>query len=65
MVTQDNWHSEYMKKVKVLCTHALIYIISDCRNAIRAYPENPKCGQYEDEIHYCSMELARRRKMSK
>ena len=57
----ENWHSYYIKSCKVKSTDSLLYIMQDCRNAIAAYPENPKCGQYQDEIHYCAMELRRRR----
>jgi DNA-binding cell septation regulator SpoVG len=55
-----NWHSDYQKKVQNLDVDALNHIIEDCRAAIEALPSNPKCGQYTDEIHYCSMELKRR-----
>ena len=55
------WHSEYISYVKRSDTDSLNYIIEDCRNAIEAMPENPKCEQYIDEIHYCAMELMRRR----
>lgn len=51
------WHSEYMAKVKTMPTDSLQYVIKDCRNAIEALPENPKCEQYMDEIHYCATEL--------
>jgi hypothetical protein len=51
------WHSEYMAKVKTMSTDSLRYVIQDCRNAIEALPENPKCEQYMDEIHYCATEL--------
>jgi len=51
------WHSEYMAMVKTMSTDSLNYVIQDCRNAIEALPENPKCEQYMDEIHYCATEL--------
>ena len=51
------WHSEYMAKVKTMSTDSLRYVIEDCRDAIEAMPENPKCQQYMDEIHYCATEL--------
>ena len=53
-------HSEYMKKVKTLTEESLRYIIKDCQEAINAMPNGEKAGYYADEIHYCSMELARR-----
>ena len=58
------WHSEYMAMVKTMSTDSLNYVIQDCRNAIEALPENPKCEQYMDEIHYCAMELRIRDKAS-
>ena len=57
------WHSEYIAKMKTMPTDSLRYVIEDCRNAIEAMPENPKCQQYwkwmqyMDEIHYCATEL--------
>jgi hypothetical protein len=35
-------------------------VIQDCKRAMAAMPENPKCGQYADEIHYAGMELRKR-----
>jgi len=54
------WHSEYIAKTKRMDDESLRYVISDCRNAMDAMPDNPKCGQYADEAHYCAMELRRR-----
>ena len=62
------WHSEYIDKLKarnedgsyVYPDSSLKYIIQDCTNALDAMPENPKAGQYQDEIHYCASELRRR-----
>jgi len=61
MTTLQMNHTEYMKKVKSLCEDSLRYIIQDCREAIEAMPNNPKNGYYADEIHYCSMELVKRK----
>lgn len=55
-------HTEYLKKVKKLDEAALRFIIKDCQQAMAAMPDNPKNGYYQDEIHYCSMELNRRKK---
>ena len=33
----------------------------DCSRALEAMPDNPKAGQYQDEILYCAMELNKRR----
>ena len=54
-------HSEYQKKVKSLSNDCLRYIIKDCKEAICAMPNNPKNGYYQDEIHYCVMELNKRK----
>jgi len=55
-------HTEYPKRLKKLDEAALRFIIRDCREAMAALPDNPKNGYYQDEIHYCSMELNRRKK---
>ena len=57
----NNWHSDYIESCKKRSDDSLRYIMQDCRNAIEAMPENPKCSQYMDEIHYCAMELRRRK----
>ena len=61
IIANGEWHSEYKKKKKNRSIESLNYVISDCRKAIKAMPDNPKSGQYSDEIHYCHMELRRRR----
>jgi len=53
-------HTEYQRRVKGLETAQLRFIIQDCKEAMEAMPTNPKCGYYQDEIHYCAMELTRR-----
>lgn len=53
-------HKEYMKKVKTLTNESLRYIIQDCQEALTAMPNCEKAGYYQDEIHYCAMELSRR-----
>lgn len=55
------WHSEYIAKARRMSRDELIYTIRDCKAAMDAYPENPKCGQYADERSYCAMELHRRK----
>ena len=55
-------HTDYIKRVKKLDEAALRFIIKDCREAMSSMPDNPKNGYYQDEIHYCSMELNRRKK---
>ena len=54
------WHSETMASYKLKTVESLNHIICDCQQAIKAFPENPKCAQYQDEIHYASMELTKR-----
>ena len=55
------WHTQTMERYRDLDIESLKYIMFDCRQALNAMPDNPKAGQYMDEIHYCLMELARRR----
>ena len=54
-------HTQYQKKVKSLSTESLRFIIKDCKEAINAMPNNPKNGYYQDEIHYCVIELNKRK----
>jgi hypothetical protein len=54
------WHSEYIASTKRMDDDSLRYVIQDCAAAMAANPDNPKCEQYADERHYCSMELKRR-----
>jgi len=49
-----------MNKVKNLSMESLRYIIEDCKSAMNAMPNNPKNGIYQDEIHYCAMEIYKR-----
>ena len=35
----------------------LEYISNDCKEAVHAYPENPKCSQYNLTAHLCDCEL--------
>lgn len=53
-------HAAYQKKLKYYTVEMLRYVIADATAAIKAMPDNPKNGYYQDEIHYCSMELRRR-----
>ena len=54
-------HTAYPKRLRALSEPSLRYIIKDAREAMLAMPDGPKAGYYMDEIHYASMELARRR----
>ena len=54
-------HTQYQIKVKSLSSESLRFIIKDCKEAINAMPNNPKNGYYQDEIHYCVMELNKRK----
>lgn len=62
MTTKVMNHSEYQKKVKKMSVVELRHVINDCRAVLQAWPQHPNEGYYLDEIHYCSMELARRQK---
>ena len=56
------WHTNYMRLCKIRDDATLRHIAKDCRQAVEAQPDNPKCNQYMDEQHYCIMELHRRDK---
>jgi|TARA_X000001316_G_scaffold3374_1_gene661 hypothetical protein len=60
----SNWHSDYIRNCKKRSVDSLRYVIEDCRQAMIAMPDNPKAGQYQDEIIYCFAELKRREKFS-
>lgn len=62
MKTMD--HAKYQKMVKRATIESLRYVIADCQKAIEAMPDNENNGYYADEICYCSMELAKRSKVS-
>ena len=55
-------HAEFQKKIRSFEYSSLMYIIKDCKEAIAAQPEGHKAGDYADQIHYCHMEIMRRRK---
>ena len=55
-----NWHTKTMRRFNGVSNDTLCYIILDCKRAIAAVPDNPKAGQYMDEIHYAGMELKSR-----
>jgi hypothetical protein len=59
-IKTENWHTTEMRRVSRLSVDALWYTMRDCEAAIRANPDNPKCGQYADTAHYCGMELRKR-----
>ena len=59
-MSNQDFHSEWMRKVKTMAIDSLRYVIKDCQEAIAANPENPKCGQYMDICLYCSQEIKRR-----
>jgi len=53
-------HNKYPKSLRKLSDNMLRYIAKDCREAIKAYPENPNNGYYQDEINYIVSEIYRR-----
>ena len=61
-MTKTMNHSAYIKKTRSMSESSLRHVISDCKAVIEAQGSwNPNCGYYQDEIHYCAMELNRRR----
>jgi hypothetical protein len=55
-------HTAYPKKVRKMSDEQLFFIIKDAREAIRAMPDGPNVGYYQDEVNYCVNELFIRRK---
>ena len=53
-------HAQYQKNLKKKPIESLRFIIEDCKESLRAMPDNPKAGVYMDEINYCMMEISRR-----
>ena len=56
------WHSETIERLLEVHTlrNEMIYMILDCKRAMAAMPENPKCGEYADTVHYAGMALKQR-----
>jgi len=63
-MTQPNWHTATMARFKTLPLESLYFIRDDAAAAAKAGESigNPKVGQYLDEVHYASMEIAKRQK---
>ena len=55
-------HTEYQSFCTKQTEATLKYIIKDAGEALNAMPDNPNAGYYQDEIHYCRMELTKRKK---
>ena len=55
-------HTAYQKQCKTMSIESLWYVMDDCREAIKINPTGDNVGYYQDEIHYCAMELMRRKK---
>ena len=54
-------HGAYQAKVKKMSVPELMWTIKDAKEAMDANPTGKKAGYYADEVHYCAMELRRRR----
>ncbi len=64
----SNWHSDKIESMKSKCDSSLRYIIKDCMEAAKAAQNlgnEAAEGRYLDELHYASMELAKRLKGEK
>ena len=53
-------HAAYQAKTKTMIEDALRFTIRDAKDAMAANPEGHKAGYYQDEVHYCAMELMER-----
>ena len=54
-------HNLYMQACKAKTAGELRYTIKDAQSALDAMPDGVNAGFYADEVHYCAMELNRRR----
>lgn len=54
-------HTALMAYVAGLDDAALVHVAEDSLRAADAMPEGKKAGYYQDTVHYCSMERARRK----
>lgn len=60
-LASDNWHTKTMAAFRDKSNDSLAFIRQDASYAAKANPDNPKAGQYMDEVHYASMELKKRK----
>ena len=61
---EENWHSRTQGKFATYNEDQLRYVIKDASEAAKnayAMGNHKKGGQYDDEVHYASMELKKRR----
>jgi hypothetical protein len=54
-------HSEYIANTRKMTLSSLEYVRQDAAQAYSAFPDGPNAGYYADEVHYCSMEIKRRK----
>ena len=60
---EENWHSRTQGKFATYSEEQLRYVIKDAGEAAKhayAMGNDKKGGQYDDEVHYASMELKKR-----
>lgn len=60
---EENWHSRTMAKFATYDEAQLRYVIKDAGEAAKhawEMGDSKKANQYEDEVHYASMELKKR-----
>lgn len=57
-------HTRYPESLKTKSESALRYIIKDAQEALKAMPNGPKAGYYQDEVNYAVNELNRRKKLN-
>jgi hypothetical protein len=60
LATKQTNHAQLQTAMRRKSVPQLRYIIRDCRETLRCWPDHPNEGHYLDEIHYAAMELARR-----
>ena len=62
MINRHMDHAAYPESLKTKSDQQLRFIMKDAYEAMKANPENPNNGYYQDEINYCANELQRRQR---
>ena len=62
IISEQIDHTGFQAKCRKHTDAELHYIITDCREALAAWKDNPNEGKYLDQINYAFQELNRRRK---
>lgn len=62
MMNKQMDHAAYPESLKTKSDQQLRFIMKDAYEAMKANPDNPNNGYYQDEINYCANEINRRQR---